>query len=104
MSLYLYENTEEAATHGEDDLEESERYQELRLEAGLLTDDEEQAAKIAKSKMDLVVCSCGSSRCYLIRRYGHPRTVYTSAIQPIPGQMAKDNEALRLKGEFSQES
>jgi hypothetical protein len=99
MSLYLTLETEESATHGEDDLEESERYQELLLEAGLIEDDEEKARKIAKSRMELVVCSCGSARCYMIRKFGHPRKIYTNEIEPIPGQHAKDMRALALKGE-----
>lgn len=96
---YLETETDEIATHGEDDLEESVRYQELRLEAGLLTEDEEKAAKIAKSQMDLVVCSCGSSRCFMISKFGHRKPLYTAEIAPILGQWAKDIRALQLKGE-----
>ena len=97
--LYLETETDETATHGEDDLEESERYQELLIQAGLVESDEEKAAKLAKSQMNLVVCSCGSSRCYMIRKFGHPKPVFQTAIEPILSQFQRDKEALRLKGE-----
>ena len=98
--MYLQTEAEESATHGEDDLEESERYQELLIEAGLVEDDEEKQRQIAKSRMELVVCSCGSSRCYMIKRFGHPRPIYDREIEPITGgQWPKDKRALALKGE-----
>lgn len=53
----------------------------------------------AKTERLTLVCSCGFTRCPMIGMYGHPRPVFTSAIEPIPSQYARDVRALELKGQ-----
>ncbi len=96
MSLYLETESEESERHGDNEDQEIV-YQELLVKAGLAEDLEAKAASKAIA-MVAIVCSCGSMKCYMIRRYGLPRPVFHAEIEPVFPQSSRDRKALGLVG------
>lgn len=100
---YLYTETEEEIQHG-DDPEQEVKYEEMLVANGVLErTSEEQAALDAKlsvkkqTSMVMILCSCGSPKCYAIRYFGLPKPTFHEAIEPIGSQMVRDDTARRMK-------
>lgn len=97
--MYLEYETEEEVKHGDSDDQEV-KYEEMLVEKGLLGETSEQAAAKAAKKaieMVMIICSCGSPKCFAINRFGLPKPVFHENIEPIWDQMSRDLTALRIK-------
>lgn len=104
MGLYTYEDSDEVSNHvdsGDGEITTVEIDGELFEQIGGMLRAAEAPitviAKVQRGRRITVVCSCGSRTCSEIGRYGHPEPLYQSAIEPIPGQHARDVKALALK-------
>lgn len=96
---YFEIEAEEDIKHGEDEDAEV-KYEERLVAAGLMemTTAEQEAAKAKKAmEMVMILCSCGSPKCFAITRFGLPKPTWESDIQPIGCQMTRDKTALRMK-------
>lgn len=107
MSQYLELETEETVRHGEDDDAEIQ-YEEMLLKAGAITEEEtvEGQAKLAARKsveqqtsMQMIICSCGSPKCYMIRHFGLPKPTFQEHIEPVFPQYSRDIKAAKMKDE-----
>ncbi len=99
MYSYFQSDNEEEIKHGEDEDAEL-KYEERLVAAGMLEmTTAEMEAKKAKQAMDmvLILCSCGSPKCFAIRTFGLPKPTWEADIQPIGCQMTRDKTALRIK-------
>ncbi len=101
--MYQYMETEEETKHG-DDADAEVKYEEMLVANGVIamTKAEEEALLAKKSveaqtTMQMILCSCGSPRCYAINRFGLPKPVFKQDIEPIGCQMTRDMTALRIK-------
>jgi hypothetical protein len=94
--------SEESERHGDNEDQEVV-YQELLVKAGLATDEQAIAASkaIAQTRAIPLVCSCGSMRCYMVRRYGLPKPTFHAEIEPVYPQASRDRKALTLVGNDS---
>ncbi len=96
MNLYLETESEESERHGDNEDQEVV-YQEMLVKAGLAEDLEAIAAKKAMDAVAVaLVCSCGSKRCYMVRKYGLPVPVFHAEIEPVYPQSSRDLKALSL--------
>ncbi len=110
--MYLYAETEEEIKHGEDEDAEIQ-YEEMLLAAGAITETRAQEeARLAKetvarvraeekkkSEMKMLICSCGSPRCYAIKIFGLVKPIFQEHVEPIGCQYTRDKTALRMKAQ-----
>lgn len=99
MSQYLEMESEETERHGDNEDQEV-IYQELLVKSGLAEDLDAKAASKAIA-MVAIVCSCGSLKCYMIRRYGLPRPTFHVEIEPVFPQSSRDRKAEKMVGDTS---
>lgn len=104
--MYLEQETEEEVKHG-DDADAEIKYEEMLLAAGAIEETQAQAeARLAKeavkkatqkTKMVMILCSCGSPKCWAINRFGLRAPLFHQEIEPIYSQYERDMKAARMK-------
>ena len=82
----------EDVRHGED-----EGRREIFTEIKVVDEKTSVHSRITGIRRVLVLCSCGSAKCYAIDRFGLPSTTFHEQIEPIQPQSTRDQRALALR-------
>lgn len=79
------------------DVRHGDREDQAEQQVEYLERKDDGTTKNVKPRKETLVCSCGSTTCLAISRFGHPRPVFAQEIEPISCQTRRDRRALVLK-------
>jgi len=80
----------EDVRHGEDEERREELVVDPTFEVILPSD-------LKKAPLVKILCSCGSSKCFAIGRFGLPAPTYHTEIAPLGQQTVRDQRAIALR-------
>ncbi len=84
------ESESEDVRHGDAE-DQRERLVEYTEDVAATTEKKKTVARVK------LVCSCGSTRCYAIERFGLPAPVFHVDIEPLGPQHVRDDRAIAVK-------